>query len=287
MRLKRDPSQPAHPHNPLDPTPATGPAPHPENPPAPPVAQTSDAAIAALKDLGPVQADPKRDWLMIVYLDGDNSLDEQGAFNLRQMEHGFPDSGVDVIVLYDRPITNARSKRANPPTRVYRVRHSKRPDPDSIESEVVKDLGPIDMADPKILSAFIEGAVKTFPARQHALFTWDHGGGWAGLTEDDNAPAKPNHYDIMDMEGFRTGVVDGMKAAGLKKWDVIAFDMCLMCQLEVAAQIHDLTDVMIASEAEEPGKGMPYSSVLEALGEGNAWRPAHRGHHRHRIRQVS
>ena len=44
--------------------------------------------------------------------------------------------------------------------------------------------------------------------------------------------------------------------------------MCLMAQLEVAAEVHDLADVMIASEAEEPGKGIPYTRVLEAFGKG-------------------
>ena len=80
-----------------------------------------------------------------------------------------------------------------------------------LDSEVLKQLGPIDMADPDVLAAFIEGVVKAFPARQHALFTWDHGGGWASLTADENAPGKKNNFDAMDMPRFRAGVVAGMK----------------------------------------------------------------------------
>ncbi len=270
--LKREPAKPAGPANPFEqvgPPEAQPPAPKPEA--QTPAAQTDqggptgDAAIAALKDLGPARADPKRDWLMLVYLDGDNNLDHQGAYNIKQMERGFPDSGVDVIVLYDRPIRKEKDGKLTHP-KLFRVARSQRTD--YLDSEVLKDLGGINMADPRILAGFIEGAVKAFPARQHAMFTWNHGGGWSSLTVDENAPGRKNNFDAMDMPRFRTGLTAGMQASGLKKWDIIAFDMCLMAQFEVAAEIHDLTDVMVASEALEPGKGMPYTQVLEAFGKG-------------------
>jgi len=85
---------------------------------------------------------------------------------------------------------------------------------DVLDSDTIKDLGQFDMADPKYLAAFIEGAVKAFPARRHALIAWDHGGAWQGLIEDEFAP-KP---DLMDLPGFRAALLTGMKAAGIRKW---------------------------------------------------------------------
>jgi hypothetical protein len=228
---------------------------------------TGDAAIAALKDLGTVKTDPKRDWLMLVYMNGDNSLAEEAPFNIKQMEAGFPESGMDVIVLWDCPIRKLKDGTVSHP-RLGRVKKSQHAEPNVLDSEILKDLGALDMADPKLLAAFIEGAVKAYPATHHVLFTWDHGGGWASLNNDDYAPGKPNNRDDMNLPKLREGLVSGMKAAGLKKWDIIVFDMCLMAQIETAAQIHDLTDVMVGSEELVPGKGMPYTNVMDAFSKG-------------------
>ena len=286
--LQRDPKPPAAvPANPLDQVapadgqahPATAqpaqPQPQPITPAVVPQANaadgqtgpTGDAALAALKDLGAVKTDPNRDWLMLVYLNGDNSLADEAAFNIKQMETGFPESGMDVIVLWDCPIEKMKDGHMNHP-KLGRIRKSRHTEPNILDSEVLKDFGALDMADPKLLAAFIEGAVKAYPATHHVLFTWDHGGGWASLNNDDYAPGKPNHRDDMNLPKLREGMIAGMKAAGLKKWDIMVFDMCLMAQIEVAAQIHDLADVMVASEELVPGKGMPYTHVMEAFGKG-------------------
>jgi len=49
---------------------------------------------------------------------------------------------------------------------------------------------------------------------------------------------------------------------------MLVFDMCLMAQLEVAAQVHELADVMIACEAPEPAPGLPYVPILQAFAKG-------------------
>ena len=191
-------------------------------------------------------------------MDGDNSLETEALPNLEQMAVGLPESGIEVIVLFDRP--NDPAKHTAP--RLLRVRRNQEP-------ELLKEFAaPIDMGDSQVLSAFIEGTVTTYPAPQHMLVMWDHGGGWASLANDNHASETPGDKDELTMPRFRKALIEGDAAAGLKKWDILLFDMCLMGQLEVAAQIRDLADVMVASEELVPGRGMPYTAVLEALGKG-------------------
>ena len=261
------------PHNPFDdvapnPNPnPTPPLPAPQPQPTPPTANnfiTGDDAINALQNIKAGPQNPDREWLVVVYLDCDHNLFPFADPILKSMEKGLPEEGVDVLVLMDRPIYKTDKGEEKRP-HLYRVKRSV--NEDRIDSEVLLDFGPINVADPRVLSAFIAGSLKAFPAKQHALFTWDHGGTWQALTYDDH-PGKKNTTENMTMPIFRKSVMDGMKAAGLAKWDLLSFDMCLMGQLEVAAEVHDLTDVMIASEALEPAPGQPYTAILQAMGKG-------------------
>jgi hypothetical protein len=220
--------------------------------------------LESVRDLGKPKTDPKREWLILVYIAGDNDLEPNGVLNIDQMERGLPESGVDVVVLYDREIkTNKAGEAAKP--RLYHITRDRKPG--SIDSDVLREFGLINTADPKLLSAFVEGAVKAYPAKQHAFFSWDHGGGWASLNSDWHV-AGSDQRTIMSMPEFHEGLAVGMRAAGLKKWEFLGMDMCLMCQLEVATELQDLTDVLVASEELVPGKGMPYDRVLQAFGKG-------------------
>ena len=50
-----------------------------------------------------------------------------------------------------------------------------------------------------------------------------------------------------------------------KKLDIIGFDACLMGMLEVAYQLRDHAEVIVASEELEPGKGWDYTALVNFL----------------------
>ena len=50
-----------------------------------------------------------------------------------------------------------------------------------------------------------------------------------------------------------------------KKIDIVGMDACLMAMTEVAYQIKDYTDILIASEENSPGDGWPYDTILAQL----------------------
>ena len=80
--------------------------------------------------------------------------------------------------------------------------------------------------------------------------------GWTGVGPDDT-----DGEDILTLPEIRSGIADGLAEVGLDSVDLLGFDACLMATFEVATQVQDLADVMVASEELEPGHGWDFSSL--------------------------
>ncbi len=176
-----------------------------------------------------------------------------------------PEAEVECIVLLDRVDGFSDADGDWRDARVYRVRKDSSPD---IKSEVIARPGELNMGDPKVLSTFLSEAVKTFPAQHYGLILWDHGGGWAAHAMDHNAPCAWGGHDKLALPKLRQAIQEGLERGALKKLDLIGFDMCLMAQLETAFELSGLAEVMVASEAVEPGDGWPYDRILPYFGKG-------------------
>lgn len=228
-------------------------------------AQTPAAppAAAKLRAIGPPSEDPARLWTVLVHMNGDNDLEKEAMADLNEIEAGLPASGVEVIVLVDRCAGFDKTEGDWTEARLLRLRRDG--DKSALASTVLARLGEIDMADPEILAAFLEGAFKAFPARRRMLVMWDHGSGWASLSNDhDDGRGKGSH---MTLPGLGRAVRRGLEGAGLAKLGLIGFDMCLMGQLETAVEIGGMAEVMVASENMEPGAGWPYDAILPLLAD--------------------
>jgi hypothetical protein len=143
--------------------------------------------------------------------------------------------------------------------RIFRISHDKK---QGIRSNVLSTLGEQNLGDPSVLQAFISSGFRTFPARRHALVLWNHGGGWESHVTDDKAPGSVQGFDKLTLPELNDAITKGLKDTGLKKIDLIGFDMCLMAQIETATELEGLADVMIGSEAIEPNEGWPYETVI-------------------------
>lgn len=113
------------------------------------------------------------------------------------------------------------------------------------------------MTDPNTLTDFIRYSADNFPANRYFLILWDHGGGSvAGYGYDENYA----RYGSMSPDNIGLA----LKNSGIK-FDVVAFDACLMANLETAIAIEPYADYMIASEETEPGDGWNYKNWLKYL----------------------
>ncbi|MCF6289463.1 MAG: clostripain-related cysteine peptidase [Desulfobacterales bacterium] len=231
-------------------------------------ARAMAAAPEQLAELGAPVLDSQRQWTLMVYLDGDNDLEKFALLDLNEMEQGLPESGVTVVALVDRAQGYDDSDGDWQGCRVYRLRRDR--DPEKLASEQIAELGELNMGDPAVLSAFVTGAVRKFPAPHYGIILWDHGGGWSLMAIDHSAPGTEKGMDSLNLPELRQGLSRALDRLGLERLDLVGFDMCLMAQLETAYELAGLARVMVASQAVEPGDGWPYDRFLPMFGRETA-----------------
>jgi hypothetical protein len=217
-------------------------------------------------DLGPAEPDPQRQWTVMVYLDADNDLEPFALRDLNEMESGLPGSGVEVVVLIDRAKGYDEGFENWTDARIYRLRGDH--DAETIASELLASPGELNMGDPATLAGFVGASMRRFPAKQYALVLWDHGGGWLHLAIDHDAPGSAEGHDGLSVPELGQALRQALSAGPVERLDLVGFDMCLMAQLETAYEVAPLADVMVASQAVEPGEGWPYDRILPAFGKG-------------------
>ena len=218
-----------------------------------------------------VQAGKK--WTIMVYMNADNNLEPDGIDDFLEMAEVGSNDEIDIIVQMDRAEGYNDSYDNWTTCRRFRITKDLTP----ADNNELSDLGECNMADSDTLKEFIEWAAKNYPAPNYALIMWDHGDGWRSLdnnmqTADDSLVKINKKTSIRsagndenpDDELFIDELEQAIKGAGIK-FKVIDFDECLMDMIEVAYEIKDYTDVMVASEEEEPGGGLPYNEVLQEL----------------------
>jgi hypothetical protein len=196
---------------------------------------------------------PKKKWTILFYGAGDNDLEKHIVQNISDLETNSDSAHVNYIVQLDRGNQSASQNGAWAGCRRFKLERDN--DPTKINAPQIKDLGQINMADPKNLQNFIEWGVENYPAQHYFLVVMDHGGGWLGAIKDDS------HQGWMTMPDMKKAISQAESNSKMK-FDIIGFDACLMAQAEVAYQLKDLTDYIIASEDEEGKGGWPYKSIF-------------------------
>ncbi|MES2924518.1 MAG: clostripain-related cysteine peptidase [Verrucomicrobiota bacterium] len=120
--------------------------------------------IAAKKAAAP--APTEADWTILVYIAGDNDLDNFGRDDLFEMKKVGSTNRLHFIVQRDTATPGA-------PTCRYRLRHGT-----TLTEDVVADLGETNTGDPAVLKNFLEWGVTSYPAKRTMAVLWNHGSGW-------------------------------------------------------------------------------------------------------------
>lgn len=129
-------------------------------------------------------------------------------------------------------------------------------DPSRINSTPLANLGYKDMSKVNTLAEFITWGMKKFPAKHYIVMLSNHGAGFLGAEEDrGNMLSLPDIRRAFELAEQKTG----------KTPDIIAFDACLMAQAEVAYELKDAAQYLVASEEVIGGDGYPYKAILPAI----------------------
>ena len=117
------------------------------------------------------------------------------------------------------------------------------------------------------------------PADRYGLILWGHGTGY--VQDGIEKKAVPTNYSEISPLSFggetqpdnksywmntttMASVLDG------KEFDWIYFDCCFMAGVEVAYELRNVTDYIVASATEIPAEGMPYDKTLKYLMPANS-----------------
>jgi len=132
---------------------------------------------------------------------------------------------------------------------------------------LIKSYGAEDSADPETFRRVIDTVIRDCPAEQASLLVFSHASGWLprGALSD---PYKTNQTrsiivdgnEEMELADFANAIPDGV-------FEYIVFETCFMAGIEVAYELRNKADYILASSAEivHPGFTYVYETATEKL----------------------
>lgn len=236
---------------------------------------------------------------VIHYLIADNNLYPYAEQNINEMESVWNPVYDGKMIVYLHPVSKTSSYAYLSTQQVYDetprlMLIGKDNDTREMTSLILKTYPRTqNPCDPEVMRAVLADAMELAPARRYGLNMWSHGSGW--LPGNSSSPLKsltgspesyapqtmPSKLDrdvVMQRYGdgqisysyggsnsFSNDVIDiDEMAAALPdvKFDFIMFDGCLMSCVEVAYELKDKCDYLIASAAEILVGGFPYPDIV-------------------------
>jgi hypothetical protein len=220
------------------------------------------SVLLALAWLAPGTMAQTAEWTFLVYLDGDNNLEEAGIDDFLEMASVGSNADVKIVVQFDRISGYDSSYDDWTDTRRGIVNSGDVPD-----ASWGSSIGEANMGDPATLVAFVEWGMQNYPASRYAVVLWDHGSGWRRREEPPPFKAvcwdDSSGGDSLRMQEVRTALQT--IETNEQQPDLLGLDACLMAMVEVAYEIREHADVMVGSERSVPNDGWPYNNILGVL----------------------
>lgn len=194
---------------------------------------------------------PKKPLTVLVYVAGDNSLNQFVEYNLKQaMSVGSTDK---LNILF---YVNIKTDTQPKVTRKFFI-HKDSVTQDGTDS--VRDSG-----SEKTLIDACTWALTSYPSDQFVLILWDHGSGAINISPDHRSvcfdDTTGNNLTDVKMVTALKHVVNVVRKG--KKIDLIAFDACLEAGIEVLDTLIPYTEYVVASEETIADTGYNYDYAL-------------------------
>jgi len=214
-----------------------------------------------------------QNWLVMMYLDADDQVLEQDIFvDLNEAERVGSTDRVSIVAQLDRYQGAFQGDGDWTSARRYLVTQDD--NLNRISSQMVDDLGEMNMADGGVLVDFVTWAMQAYTADRYVLLLSDHGMGWPGGWSDpvpggndsSRAPLVSGlGEDFLFLSEIDQALSEIRNQTGVDKLDIVGMDACLMSQLEVFAALQPHAHFALASEEVEPSLGWAYAAFLQAL----------------------
>ena len=208
-----------------------------------------------------------KDWLVMVYISADGLLANFAVESLKQLKRAAGD-GVKVVAQFNTDgIIGARRYFFEKLGDISPLADSKTELP-----EVSPRVG---TSDPEDLRSFIDAAQRKNPqAKHHALFLWGHGPELLSdedpksVAEDESKKKNSGKPEYLTVSQLRKALSETQLAQEpKKKIDILGLDACSMSMAELASELGDFVQFMVASQDDVPDMSFPYEAILPRLRE--------------------
>ena len=220
----------------------------------------------------PSTGDEGQTWLVMLYQDADDKVLEKDIYlDLNEAERVGSSDQVHIVAQIDRFRAGYQGDGDWSSTKRFYVRQDD--DLERVDSDLVADLGEVNMADGDTLVDFVTWAVETFPADKHVLIMSDHGMGWPGGWSDPapggrgdpDIPLSSRLGDQLYLMELDEALGEIRARSGIERFELIGMDACLMGHLEVFAMLAPHARYAVASQETEPALGWAYTGFLQVL----------------------
>jgi len=209
--------------------------------------------------------------LVLLYQDADDQILEKDIYlDLNEAERVGSSANVQIVAQIDRYRGAYQGDGDWVSGRRYYVTQDD--DLQRVNSDLLEDLGEVNMADGQTLVDFVTWAIKNYPADKYALILSDHGMGWPGgwtdptsRSTDRSFPLAASLGDELYLHELDQALGDIRSQTGLDKFDLIGMDACLMGHLEVLSDLSTHARYAVTSQETEPALGWAYAAFLSEL----------------------
>jgi len=196
---------------------------------------------------------------VLVYMVADNSLSANVQANLDSMMYGYKAAAnVGNLLIY---LDNANATPV-----LYKLSKDKN---GSVTKDIVKNYSEQNSLDVSVMKGILSDVYASYPAESYGLVLWSHGYSWVPspsntvttkwFGQDNSTTTNGDSNNYMDIPDL----ADALSAA--PHLDFIMFDACFMSSAEVAYELKDKTDYLIASPTEVIDLGFPYRQIIAPM----------------------
>jgi hypothetical protein len=187
---------------------------------------------------------------IIAYIGRDNDLKARNEDKIQSMLEGWDGRNGNLIIYQDTAVGNSGLME------VYREK-------DVNKIKTIREYANENSADPNVFKRVLNDAISLYPADSYGLIVFSHASGW--LPEATLASPRSfitDHKDEMELTDMAAAIPAGY-------FDFIVFETCFSAGIEVAYELKDKANYIIASSAEllSPGFKEIYASSLNYLFE--------------------
>jgi hypothetical protein len=200
---------------------------------------------------------PKAKWTVMVYISGDNNLEDYVVKDLElELAPTGSSADVQVVALADRGPGYDTSRGDWQTTEFFHVTKGMTADLAHADADWdAQHADELDLGDPQTLIDFVTWTKTNYPADHYALVFWGHGWNW-----------HPG-YVMLDDTSADTLDYQEMKAAlpSLGFIDVVGYDGCNMASIEIFDLWHGHATAVASSQEYVGWDGIEYDVVLAQL----------------------